>query len=63
MATKEERDKAIWWAVVKECQGQNGGQPHATTWARGGYRNDVPTLCDRCSRLIETLQSLPELAV
>lgn len=54
-----ERDKAIWWAVVQACEGRNdGGVPHATTWARGGHRNDVPTLCDRCARLIGTLQAL-----
>lgn len=58
---KQTLDKAIWWAVVQECQGQLGGDPHATTWARGGYRNDIPTLCDRCARLIETLKSLVAL--
>lgn len=56
--TNEERNKAIWRAVLDECCGYNGGEPHATTWARGGYRNDVPTLCERCERLIATLQAM-----
>ena len=48
----------IRWAVIEECCAHKGGEPHATTWARGGYRNDVATLCDRCDRLIGTLQEL-----
>ncbi|AWN04632.1 hypothetical protein HOT29_gp013 [Microbacterium phage Squash] len=58
---RESLGKAIWRAVLQECQGQFGGEPHATTWARGGYRNDVPVLCERCKRLIATLQNLDAL--
>lgn len=52
-------NKAVRQAVIHECQGRNdGGAPHATAWMRGGSRNDAPTLCDRCERLIRTIQEL-----
>lgn len=52
-------DHAIWMAVTDACQGRKDNYPpHATTWARGGYRNDVPTLCERCEALIDDLQKL-----
>jgi len=56
--SSKKRNDAIFSAVLDECLGYNGGEPHATTWARGGHRNDVPTLCDRCQRLIDKLQKL-----
>lgn len=43
-------------AVLDACLGYTGGDPHATTWGRGGYRNNVPTLCDTCGTLIVELQ-------
>jgi hypothetical protein len=61
--TDEAVREQIREAVLDECLGYNGGEPHATTWARGGHRNDVPTLCDRCNRLIATLQSVLASAV
>lgn len=45
----------IFSLVSDECNGRNGGEPHAMTWARGGYRQ-VPTLCGRCQRLISALE-------
>lgn len=48
-------ENAIWRTVLDSCTTYPA---HATTWARGGHRNDVPTLCGRCAELIERLKTL-----
>lgn len=55
---REELAHGIWGLVLASCCAHDGGEPHAVTWSRGGYRNDVPTLCERCEKLIRQLQEL-----
>lgn len=54
---RAERAEQIRWVVLEECQGHLGGEPHATTLGRHGYRH-VPTLCDRCARLTTRLLAI-----
>lgn len=56
MTARDEVRKEIFGLVLDACTKYRADQdPHMVSWARGGYRNDVPTLCPRCESLIDIM--------